>query len=62
MHRVTRSLSPVRILTPTPYSANAFIAISVDSFGGSRNAKYPINTISFSSFTENAPTGEGLVF
>lgn len=42
-----------------PCAFNARIAFAVDSFGGSRNARYPISTISHSSFILNAPTGEG---
>ena len=59
---VTLSLSPVNILVATPYSFNACIALAVVSFGGSRKARYPIRTISHSSFTPKAPTGEGFVF
>ena len=62
MVRVTLSLSPVRIFVVTPCAFNARIASEVDSFGGSRNARYPISTISLSSFTPNAPAGEGLLF
>ncbi|MPM21685.1 hypothetical protein SDC9_68130 [bioreactor metagenome] len=62
MQRVTRSLSPVRIFTATPCSFSALIAAAVVSFGGSRKARYPISTMSASSVTENAPTGDGLVF
>ena len=60
--RVTLSLSPVKIFVVTPCAFNARIASAVDSFGGSRNARYPISTISHSSFIPNAPTGEGLLF
>ena len=38
------------------------MASAVDSLGGSRNARYPRSTISHSSFTPKAPTGEGLLF
>ena len=60
--QVTLSLSPVRIFTPTPRSRSAFSAAAVVSLGGSRNARYPINTISASSCTEKAPAGAGFVF
>ena len=62
MVRVTLSLSPVKILVVTPCSFNARIAFAVDSFGGSRNAKYPISTMSHSSLTPKTPTGEGSLF
>ena len=48
---VTFSLSPVRIFVLTPCSFNAFIAPAADSFGGSKNARYPISIISHSSST-----------
>ena len=43
MVRVTLSLSPVRIFVVTPCAFNARIASEVDSFGGSRNARYPMH-------------------
>ena len=51
IQRVTRSLSPVRIFVVTPCSFRARSASAVDFFGGSRKARYPINTISPSSRT-----------
>ena len=60
--RVTLSLSPVKIFVVTPWAFKALIASAVDSFGGSRNARYPISTISHSSVTPNAPAGDGLLF
>ena len=60
--RVTFSLSPVKILVAIPYSFKARIAYAVDSFGGSKKARYPSNTISHSSFTPKVPTGDGLLF
>ena len=62
MVRVTLSLSPVRILVVTPWSFSARMASAVDSLGGSRKARYPSSTISRSSFTPKASTGEGLLF
>ena len=62
MVRVTLSLSPVKIFVVTPCACNARMASAVDSFGGSKKARYPISTISHSSFTPKAPTGEGLLF
>ena len=59
---VTFSLSPVKIFVATPCSFNAFIAGAVDSFAGSRKAKYPIKTISFSSLTVHFCTKSWSVF
>ena len=52
MHFVTPSLSPVKTFTDTPFSLRALIADNVDSFGGSKKARYPIKTILDSSATE----------
>ncbi len=62
MVRVTLSLSPVKIFVVTPCACNARMASAVDSFGGSKKARYPISTISHSSFTPKDSTGEGLLF
>jgi tRNA(Ile)-lysidine synthetase-like protein len=45
----TISLSPDNILTATPCAYNCSMASAAEGFGGSRKARYPISTISFSS-------------
>ena len=45
----TTSLSPDRIFTATPCAYNCSMASAAEGFGGSRKARYPISTISFSS-------------
>ena len=45
----TVSLSPDNILTATPCIYNCSMASAAEGLGGSRKARYPINTISFSS-------------
>ena len=49
--RVTRSLSPVTILTATPLAAMARSAAPALSLGGSRKAAKPANTSALSSDT-----------
>ena len=48
---VANALSPVRILTLTPYSFNFLIAAPAEGFGGSKKAIIPMKVIFFSSST-----------
>ena len=50
--RLTSSLSPVSILTETPWAWKAAIAGAVESLGGSRKATYPLRIRSRSSSLE----------
>ena len=59
--RLIRSLSPVRIFTPTPCLCRAWIAIAAVPLGGSRNATYPFSTRSrSSSFEQDCLPGSSL--